>query len=203
MSARSVAIIPCSGSNYHSVLAAAAYHHVPSQVTVDPEQIRRASHVILPGVGAAEFAMGQIQDLGLAEVIRELKQPVLGICLGMQLLGKTSDEGKVPCLNLIPLSVHRLTQAPLLPHMGWNNMSFRLPIDPLLAGCDEQSDFYFVHSYGMATHPEWTIATCNYGCDFSAAVRYKNFWGTQFHPEKSGALGYRVLGQFFAQSGRD
>jgi glutamine amidotransferase len=152
--------------------------------------------VVLPGVGAAANAMQRLKDSGVAAVLPTLKQPVLGICLGMQLLFRHSEEGDTECLGIIPETVRRLRPAPGLPvpHMGWNQLG-GLREDPLLAGIGTNDYVYFVHSYAAQVSP-LTLATADYGMAVSAVVRKDNFWGAQFHPERSGGTGARVLANF-------
>ena len=168
-------------------------------VTADPETIRHSDKVILPGVGHAGLAMENLVERRLPDVIRSLRQPVLGICVGMQVLCRDSEEapGK-PCLGVFDAHVRRFSPAPgcKVPHMGWNdirNLESKLFMD-LPSG----SYLYFVHSYYAGLCPD-TVATCKYaGAMFSAALRYENFYGTQFHPEKSGSVGEKILQNFLA-----
>ena len=168
-------------------------------VTADPDAILKADKVILPGVGHAGLAMDNLAERGLPAVIRSLRQPVLGICVGMQVLCRDSEEapGK-PCLGVFDAHVCRFSPAPgcKVPHMGWNdlgNLESKLFKDIAPA-----SYVYFVHSYYAGLCPD-TVATCRYGeTMFSAALRYENFYGTQFHPEKSGTAGERILQNFLA-----
>ncbi len=168
-------------------------------VTADPDTIRKADKVILPGVGHAGLAMDNLLERGLPSVIRSLRQGVLGICVGMQVLCRDSEEapGKA-CLGIFDAHVRRFSPAPgcKVPHMGWNdlgNLESKLFKDIAPA-----SYVYFVHSYYAGLCPD-TIATCRYGeTMFSAALRYENFYGTQFHPEKSGTVGERILQNFLA-----
>lgn len=168
-------------------------------VTADPDAILKADKVILPGVGHAGLAMDNLAERGLPAVIRSLRQPVLGICVGMQVLCRDSEEapGK-PCLGVFDAHVRRFSPAPgcKVPHMGWNdlgNLESKLFKDIAPA-----SYVYFVHSYYAGLCPD-TVATCRYGeTMFSAALRYENFYGTQFHPEKSGTAGERILQNFLA-----
>ena len=169
------------------------------QVTADPEVIRNADRVILPGVGHAGIAMDNLIERGLPDVIRSLRQPVLGICVGMQVLCRDSEEapGK-PCLGVFDAHVQRFTPAPgcKVPHMGWNELG-NLE-GKLLRDVQTGSYVYFVHSYYAGLCPD-TVATCKYGnVLFSAALRYENFYGTQFHPEKSGSIGEQILKNFLA-----
>ena len=168
-------------------------------VTADPDTIRRADKVILPGVGHAGLAMDNLVERGLPDVIRSLRQPVLGICVGMQVLCRDSEEapGK-PCLGVFDAHVRRFSPAPgcKVPHMGWNDI--RNLESKLFKDLPSGSYLYFVHSYYAGLCPD-TVATCRYaGERFSAALRYENFYGTQFHPEKSGSVGERILQNFLA-----
>jgi len=168
-------------------------------VTADPETIRRSDKVILPGVGHAGLAMDNLVERGLPEVIRSLRQPVLGICVGMQVLCRNSEEapGK-PCLGVFDAHVRRFspTSGCKVPHMGWNDI--RNLEGKLLRDLESGAYVYFVHSYYAGLCPD-TVATCQYaGQLFSAALRYENFYGTQFHPEKSGSVGERILQNFLA-----
>jgi imidazole glycerol-phosphate synthase subunit HisH len=151
--------------------------------------------VVLPGVGSAGAAMQAIADNGLAGIIRSLQQPLLGICLGMQVLFEELEESAVAGLGLIPGKVSRLPESPCIrvPHMGWNSVSAQ-PEHPLLAGING-ADFYFVHSYAAPIGPH-TIASCTHGAAFSAAVAHRNFVGVQFHPERSGPQGLKLLANF-------
>ena len=168
-------------------------------VTADPETIRRAGKVILPGVGHAGLAMDNLVERGLPDVIRSLRQPVLGICVGMQVLCRDSEEapGK-PCLGVFDAHVRRFSPASgcKVPHMGWNDI--RNLEGKLFKDLPSGSYLYFVHSYYAGLCPD-TVATCRYAGEmFSAALRYENFYGTQFHPEKSGTAGERILRNFLA-----
>ncbi|SVB62323.1 uncharacterized protein METZ01_LOCUS215177 [marine metagenome] len=155
-----------------------------------------ANHVILPGVGTALDAIKRLERIGLKNTIPRLTQPVLGICLGMQLLFSGSDEDDTQCLGIIDGQAHRLKTDPKLPipQMGWNQLQL-VGKSPLLKNISEGSYVYFIHSYAV---PEgsYTRASCNYGQKFSAVVEQKNFYGTQFHPERSGLSGAKVLANF-------
>lgn len=191
-----LAIIDSGGANIGSVRYALQRLGAESVFTADPDVIRRADRVILPGVGAAAAAMAQLRAHDLVACIRSLTQPVLGICLGMQLLFESSSEGDVDCLGLIPGRLERFRKAPELrvPHMGWNHADIVRP-DPLLAGLDEEPWFYFVHSYYAPVGPA-TLASCEHGVAFSAMVQQGNFRGAQFHPERSAGQGARILKNF-------
>lgn len=168
-------------------------------VTSDHDTIRSADRVILPGVGHAGTAMDNLERRALPQVIRSLRRPVLGICVGMQVLCRDSEEapGKL-CMGVFDAHIRRFSPTPgcKIPHMGWNDLG-NLE-GPLLEGIPSGAYAYFVHSYHAGTCPD-TAATCRYcGTLFSAALRYENFHGTQFHPEKSGAVGERILQNFLA-----
>lgn len=160
------------------------------------EDFDRYSHIIIPGVGHAGTAMAKLQQTGLVNAIRELKKPVLGICVGMQLLTAHSEEGDAELMNIIPLQT-RLFDKDLgikIPHMGWNNIEIKNNL--LFQGVENQSQFYFVHSYFIEYNATFEIATADYGLLYSAAIQKDNFYGVQFHPEKSGAAGERLLMNF-------
>ncbi len=168
-------------------------------VTADPDTIRKADKVILPGVGHAGLAMDNLVERGLPAIIRSLRQPVLGICVGMQVLCRDSEEapGK-PCLGVFDAHVRRFSPAPgcKVPHMGWNDLG-NLE-GKLFKDMKSGAYVYFVHSYYAGLCPD-TVATCKYSdVMFSAALRYENFYGTQFHPEKSGSVGEKILQNFLA-----
>ncbi len=184
-------------------------------ITDDIEQIKNASKVILPGVGTAKHAMANIKEKGLVETLQNLTQPVLGFCLGMQLMTESSTEGinslelspiscqenkeQVPitieCLGVIPTIVEPLNaQGNRLPHMGWNTLT-KVTNHPILKGINVDDYFYFVHSFA-APISEYTLASCEYGSKFSAIIGRNNFIGCQFHPERSGALGSKIIQNF-------
>ncbi len=189
-------IIDSGGANLASLQFAFERLGARTLVTSDANTIRSASRVVLPGVGAAADAMHRLRSSGIAELLPRLKQPVLGICLGMQLLFERSDEGATQCLGILPESVRRLRPAPGLPvpHMGWNQLN-ALRDDPILAGIGQNDYVYFVHSYAAAVS-YLTLATADYGIPVSAIVRKDNFWGAQFHPERSAGTGARLLANF-------
>ena len=191
-----IAVIDGGGANFLSVTTALDKLKVDYQFTHDANIINSAAGVILPGVGSAKYAMEHLNKRGLVDVMRNLKTPLLGICLGMQLLYEHSMEGDVDCLGVISGTINRFTPDTnlIVPHMGWNN----LKIDKhsrLINGIGQDDDVYFVHSF-YAPLNEATIASCDYGHRFSAIVQNNNFYGMQFHPEKSGVLGERFLGNF-------
>ncbi len=189
-------LIENGGGNVASVRFALDRLGVRTELTHDPERIRRATHVILPGVGAARDAMQRLHATGLDTLVPTLTQPVLGICLGMQLLFESSAEGETPCLGILPGRAERFADAPErpVPHMGWNQLELRAA-SPLLAGIADGEYAYFVHSYALPVG-EHTVAACTYGVPFSAVVRRGNFHGAQFHPERSSTTGARLLRNF-------
>jgi imidazole glycerol-phosphate synthase subunit HisH len=192
-----VVLVDAGGTNIGSVRYALQRLGVDAAMSDDPARIRAASHVILPGVGAAGPGMARLRRSGLDAVIRELDQPVLGVCLGMQLLFEHSEEGDTPCLGVVRGQVRHFPRDAGLrvPHMGWNTLVSERD-DPLLAGLDATDRHaYFVHSYAAPCGPD-TLASSHHGMDFSAVVRRGNFCGMQFHPERSAAVGARLLGNF-------
>jgi len=193
-----VVLVDAGGANIGSVNYALERLGVRARLSAQASVIASADRVILPGVGAAPVGMRRLHELGLVEVVRNLSQPLLGICLGMQLLFESSDEGDVDCLGLLPGRVTRLQPRPgvRVPHMGWNRFD-PLRDDPLLAGLEADASAYFVHSY-VAPVTADTIATCTHGVDFAAVVRRGHCQGAQFHPERSGAVGARLLENFLS-----
>jgi imidazole glycerol-phosphate synthase subunit HisH len=189
-------IIPSCGSNLASLQFALERLGADVPLTEEPERIRAASHVILPGVGAAAPGMARLAAAGLVELIPTLTQPVLGICLGMQLLFASSEEEQTRCLGVIDAEVRRFPASAELPvpQMGWNELE-PAGDSPLLAGIPSGTYAYFVHSYAAPTGP-YTRAVTNYGVPFSAVVDQGNFFGTQFHPERSSRAGAQILANF-------
>ena len=189
-------IIPSCGSNLASLQFALDRIGADVPLTEDPERIRAASHVILPGVGAAAPGMARLAAAGLTELIPTLTQPVLGICLGMQLLFASSEEENTRCLGVIDATVQRLPASPDLPvpQMGWNELEPVGP-SPLLTGVRPGAYAYFVHSYAAPTG-DYTRAQTTYGRAFSAVIEQRNFFGTQFHPERSSKVGSHILDNF-------
>jgi len=196
MSVRAL-IVAAGGANYGSLVEACRRLGVDAEVSDDPARITAATHVILPGVGAAAQAMDTLRARGLDRVLRTLRQPLLGICLGMQLLYERSAEGDVEGLGLLRGRVRRLPAAPRWPHMGWNTLTPRAAGHPLLLGIDREDWFYFVHGYA-AEDDEATLATTDHGGPFAALVAHGHVHGTQFHPEKSAAAGRRLLENFLS-----
>ena len=200
MSTSTKVIVDTGCANLTSVRCAVERLGVDVTVTRDPAAIRAASHVILPGVGTATAAMDKLAANELVELVRGLEQPVLGICLGMQLLTEASresfdDNDTVPCLGLIPTQVEPLPASGLpLPHMGWNRLADLK--GPLFDGIAPGSHVYFVHSFAVPPG-DYTLASSDYGTSFSAAIGKDNFYGVQFHPERSGKVGAQIISNFF------
>jgi len=196
MRAKPVAIIDGGGANIASLKFALARSGHDAQLTVDPQIIREASHVILPGVGAAADSISRLRDADLLELIPGLKQPVLGICLGMQLFFAGSEENDTRCLGIFPGTARIFAAGPNLsvPHMGWNQIE-RTRDSDLLDGIPNGSHFYFVHSYALDIQAD-TLAYSEYGRKFTAIVERDNFAATQFHPERSGEFGARFIQNF-------
>ena len=189
-------IIASGGANLASLKFAIGRLGVDAPVTEDPERIRGASHVLLPGVGAARDAMTRLDAAELTALIPKLSQPVLGICLGMQLLFSGSDEDQAECLGIIPGQAYRFAQDSSLPvpQMGWNQLRLSASSN-LLNGIVDGGYAYFIHSYALP-EGDYTRATTEYAAPFSAVVEQDNFYGTQFHPERSAGLGARLLANF-------
>ncbi|RZJ96337.1 MAG: imidazole glycerol phosphate synthase subunit HisH [Brevundimonas sp.] len=192
----SVAVIAYGAGNVASVQFALERLGARVVLTDDPAVIAAAERVILPGVGAAAYAMGRLKALGLIEPIRAFTRPLLGVCLGQQLLFESSDEGDTPLLGLIPGRVRRLEPGGnrTVPHMGWSRLE-RVRDDPLTEGLDDRPYAYFVHSYACPDGPA-TLAWADYGGPVPAIVGRDNFRGCQFHPERSAEAGARILNAF-------
>lgn len=196
-------IVDTGCANLYSVKFAIERLGFEVTITDDVTIIQQAEKVIFPGVGSAKHAMKNIKAKNLVTVLQGLTQPVLGFCLGMQLMTESSTEGNsddntsdiVPCLNLIPTNVEPLkAQGNRLPHMGWNTLT-QVSNHPVFKGISEGDYFYFVHSFA-APVSQYTIASCEYGSTFSAAIAKDNFIGCQFHPERSSALGSKIIKNF-------
>ena len=193
-----IAIIDYDAGNIRSVGNALERLGAEYELTADPARILAADKVILPGVGNAAKAMENLRERGLCQLVRDLRRPVLGICVGMQLMCRDSEEGPTQGLGIFDTRVKRFIEVPgtKVPHMGWNGIG---NLDSkLFRELPNGSFVYFVHSYYAALCPD-TIATCRHGSQlFSAALKYENFYGTQFHPEKSGSVGAAILRNFLA-----
>lgn len=188
-----VAIINYGAGNTFSVCQALERLGCEVRLTNQAEEILKAERVIFPGVGQASAAMQCLQASGMDRLIPTLEMPVLGICLGMQLMCRHSAEGNTPGLGIFPLEVVEMTGEGKVPHMGWNNITGLH--STLFNGIHENERMYFVHSY-YVPESEYTIASCQYHRPFAAAIRKKNFYGCQFHPEKSAASGEIILENF-------
>ena len=191
-----VVILDTGCANLSSVKWAIQRLGYEPQVSRDADVVLRADKLFLPGVGTAQAAMDQLRQRELIDLIKACTQPVLGICLGMQLLGSRSEENQgVETLGIIDQAVPKMTDFGLpLPHMGWNRV-YPKAGNRLFNGIEDGAYFYFVHSYAMPVNAS-TIAQCNYGEPFTAAVQKDNFYGVQFHPERSGAAGAQLLKNF-------
>ena len=191
-----IAIVDYDAGNIRSVAGALERLGQQYELTADPERLLAADRVILPGVGNAAHALESLRQKGLCEVIRSLRRPVLGICVGLQILCRDSEEGPVEGLGVFDAHVRRFPDEPQIkvPHMGWNALG---NLDgKLMKGLQSGTFVYFVHSYYPSLCQD-TVATCRHGSTlFSAALRYENFYGTQFHPAKSGDAGSRILQNF-------
>ncbi|MFM6975426.1 MAG: imidazole glycerol phosphate synthase subunit HisH [Sphingobacteriaceae bacterium] len=190
-----IAIIEYNAGNIRSVENALRRLGCDSLVTQNEEQIRAAEKVIFPGVGEAASAMKYLKERGLDQLIKSLKQPVLGICLGQQLMCTHSAEGDTTCLGIFDAEVKKFPALALVPHMGWNNLS--QSSGDLFKGLSLDDNFYFVHSYYAEICAD-TAAICDYILPFSAGMQKVNFYGTQFHPEKSESTGEKILRNFLA-----
>lgn len=192
-----VAIIKYNAGNIFSVDCALRRIGVTAEITDDPEKIRKADKVIFPGVGEASSAMAHLRHHRLDEVIRNLSQPLLGICIGQQLLCAHSEEGDTDCIGIFDVPVKRFQPSAdglKIPHMGWNRVKLTTE-NPLLTEALDNNFVYYVHSFYVPLNC-WTIAKTEYIGEFSAAMRKDNFFATQFHPEKSGDVGERILKNF-------
>ncbi|MFB2538308.1 imidazole glycerol phosphate synthase subunit HisH [Acinetobacter sp. c3-l95] len=188
-------IVDTGCANLASVRFAIERLGVTPVISQDADVIANADKLIVPGVGTAHFAMQALAERGLIEVIQNAQQPTLGICLGMQMLGERSSEGDVATLGVIPMTSDKLQSGDLpLPHMGWNQIYFD-KAHPLFDGIDNGAWVYFVHSYAMPVG-DYTLAKSEYGQAFSAVIGKNHFYGMQFHPEKSGAVGAKLLQNF-------
>lgn len=190
-----ITIIDTGCANLSSVKFAFDRLGIATDISRDLEKIQSADKLLLPGVGTAFAAMRNLEDRNLIEVIQHATQPMLGICLGMQLMTEYSTEGDLNTLKLIDCRTQLLPNIGLpLPHMGWNQVQYTTD-HPLFANIEQNSHFYFVHSYAVLPNTH-TIATCEYGVAFSAALHHNNFYGVQFHPERSGKNGAQLLKNF-------
>ncbi len=188
-----IAIIKYNGGNVNSVQNALRRLQVDSVITDDFDTIRNADKVIFPGVGEASFTMEILKEKGLDLLIPALRQPFLGICLGMQLMCGNNEEGNTAGMGIFDIRVRKFPAEDIVPHMGWNTVSqFRSEV---FSGIEENSDVYFVHSY-YCEQSEFTTSVCDYILPFSASLQKDNFYAMQFHPEKSGKVGSQLLANF-------
>ncbi|MBR6086382.1 MAG: imidazole glycerol phosphate synthase subunit HisH [Prevotella sp.] len=198
-----VSIVKYNAGNIFSVINAVKRLGIEPLLTDDKEELMSSDKVIFPGQGEASHAMAYLKERNLDKVIRDLRQPVLGICIGQQLLCSHSEEGDTECIGVFPMEVKRfqpVSHEDKIPQMGWNQLqhmqSEGKQVSPILQGLNEGDFVYFVHSYYVPLHEEYTIATTNFTLDYSAAIQKGNFYATQFHPEKSGRVGERILKNF-------
>lgn len=188
-----IAIIKYNGGNVNSVQNALNRLNVESIITDDPEKILKADKVIFPGVGEASSTMKLLKEKELDVLIPGLKQPVLGICLGMQLMCGENEEGNTEGMGIFDINVRKFPSKDIVPHMGWNTVSGKT--SPLFSGIEESSDVYFVHSY-YCELSDFTTSVCDYILPFSASLQKDNFYAVQFHPEKSGIVGNQIVKNF-------
>ena len=191
-----IGIVNYGAGNIFSLTSALERLDLPYGMINEEADLERYSHIIIPGVGHAGTAMGKLKQTGLVGPLKALKKPVLGICVGMQLITAHSEEGDAEMMNVVPVNTRLFdkSQGIKIPHMGWNTIEHKNNL--LFEGIENGSQFYFVHSYFIEYNPTFDIAAANYGMPFSAAVQKDNFYGVQFHPEKSGTAGERLLKNF-------
>lgn len=197
MEPNSIGIVNYGAGNLFSLSAALRRQGIDFGMVNTKEDLKNFDRIIIPGVGHAAAAMNKLSNTDMVSDLINLQKPVLGICLGMQLLTKHSAEGDQELLNLIPLQTldFSATISLKVPHMGWNTVKFEKE-SPLFEGVPDNSYFYFVHSYFVEYNSKFTSASCNYGTSFSAAIQKDNFYGLQFHPEKSEKMGEVILKNF-------
>jgi glutamine amidotransferase len=184
-----IGIVNYGAGNIFSLTSALERQGIEYGMINAASDFEQYSHIIIPGVGHAGSAMKKLEETGLIETIKQQTKPVLGICVGMQLLTEHSEEGDANLMAVIPVRTRLFdrNQGIKIPHMGWNNVQTKNNV--LFEGVEDQAQFYFVHSYFIEYNPTFDIASVNYGAPFSAAIHKDNFYGVQFHPEKSGAAG--------------
>ncbi|MCL6493354.1 MAG: imidazole glycerol phosphate synthase subunit HisH [Ignavibacterium sp.] len=192
-----IAIIDYGAGNTASIINVLEELKADFVLSNDKKIIQSADKIILPGVGEASSAMKKLNELNLVDELRYTTKPFLGICLGMQLLFTKTEEGNAECLNVIPGEVKKFNFANIkVPHMGWNEI-IKLNNDEMLRGIDNKTFFYFAHSYYVPQN-DFSTSFSNYGLNFSSSVRYKNFFGVQFHPEKSAVQGIQIIKNFLS-----
>ena len=189
-----IAIVKYNAGNVQSLSFALNKLGIDPTVTDSPEQLKAADKVIFPGQGEASSAMQYLEAKGLDKVLKDLEQPFLGICLGMQLMCESTEENDAQCLGIVPAKVRKFSTPGLkVPHMGWNDIYDNS--GPLMRDVDEHNYMYFVHSYYVEAC-DWTVSKCHYGIDFSTAIQKDNFYAVQPHPEKSAEVGHKILDNF-------
>ena len=191
-----IGIVNYGAGNIFSLTAALERQNITYGMVNTETDLDKYSHIIIPGVGHAGAAMKKLEQTGLVGAIKALKKPVLGICVGMQLITEHSEEGDAELLGIVPVKTKKFekTLQIKIPHMGWNDVEHKN--NSLFEGVEDNAQFYFVHSYFIEYNPTFDIASANYGLKFSAAVQKDNFYGVQFHPEKSGKAGEQILKNF-------
>ena len=196
-----IVVIDYTAGNLYNVGHALKHLGADFIFSGDPAEVGRADKIILPGVGAARPAMESLAEQGLVEALQQVSVPFLGICLGLQLLFEISEEEDTPCLGLLPGRVSRFDSSQVkVPHIGWNRVEGSQSASPLFEGVAAESFFYFVHSYYAPLEQGVTLGTTEYGLSFSSVVARDNLWGVQFHPERSGEIGLKLLQNFLELS---
>ncbi|UCF36482.1 MAG: imidazole glycerol phosphate synthase subunit HisH [Acidobacteriota bacterium] len=195
-----IVVIDYKAGNLYNVGHALKYIGAAHSFSGDPDVVSRAEKIILPGVGSASAAMDSLREQGLVEVLKGIDVPFLGICLGLQLLFEASEEDQTECLGIIPGTVARFDREKVkVPHIGWNRVSWDSRIDPrLISGVESGQFFYFVHSYYAPVSSDYSIARTDYDVEFASGVCRNNYYGFQFHPERSGQVGLKLLENFAA-----
>lgn len=188
-----IAILEYGAGNIASVSNILQSLNVDFVISSDIEVLEQADKIFFPGVGHASFAMNMLQELEFVSFIQSYKKPFLGICLGMQIMCAYTEEGNTECLNILPVQVKKFPPQDIIPHIGWNEVKHQE--NPLFKGIPQQTDFYFVHSYYVEKNP-FSIANCTYILEFCCAIEKDNFFGVQFHPEKSAAYGKKIIENF-------
>lgn len=196
MKSKKVAIFESGGANFSSVFHALTRLGCTPLITKSIRDLQKSDAIILPGVGSAGLAMEQLRKLQATDFLKNQQRPVLGICLGQQLLCSSSEEDDASCLGIIPLQVRKLKGPRIIPHMGWNNLVQIEEGEPLLNDIDTSDNFYFIHSYAAEIVSPFSVGIADYFGAFSAVIRRDHFYGVQFHPEKSGISGLKILKNF-------